>query len=95
MSTKASIASGQGYHFYIQELLSDEPRSVFIDLAPPPSFEISKEVFQGKTIEELTVEIPTEVMDELAIKWIKHRKLQGAVGGPVGAEFGGPDCPWD
>ncbi|WP_249555661.1 hypothetical protein [Shewanella sp. 8A] len=30
-----------------------------------------------------------------AIAWCKKRKLQGALGGPVGLEFGGPNCDWD
>ncbi|MEA1079546.1 hypothetical protein [Marinobacter qingdaonensis] len=95
MSTRASISGSEKYHLYTEELLSDDPRSVFLDLTPPPSFSVSKEVFGGKMIEQLTAEIPAEIMDEMAIEWIKHRKLQGAVGGPVGAEWGSPDCPYD
>ena len=95
MSTKASISHGANFHFYTVELLSEEPRSVFLELTPPPTYELSKDVYQGKTIESLTTEITSEVMDRIAIDWIKHRKLQGAVGGPVGAEWGSPDCPYD
>lgn len=95
MSTKASISSGDKYHFYIQELLSEAPRSVFLNLEKPDSFEVSKESYKDQVIESVTVEIPTEAMDEIAVKWIKHRKLQGAVGGPVGMEWGSPDCPYD
>ena len=95
MSTKASIASGENFHLYNEELLSADPRSVFLALEKPASYEVSKETFKEQIIECLTVEIPSEVLDEIAIKWIKYRKLQGAVGGPVGLEWGSPDCPYD
>lgn len=51
--------------------------------------------YQTSVIDNLVVEIPAEIMDDIAIAWIKKRKLQGAVGGPVGNEYGGPDCPYD
>lgn len=35
--------------------------------------------------------VPPGIMDDLAIAWCRHRKLQVALGGPVGREFGGPD----
>ena len=35
-------------------------------------------------------ELPIDV-----IAWIKQRELQGALGGPVGLEWGSPDCPWE
>jgi len=94
MSTKASIASGENFHLYNEELLSEDPRSVFLTLESPTSFELSKETYQGKVIESLTAEIPPSTMDDIAIAWIKHRKLQGALGGPVGQEWGSPDCDW-
>ena len=31
-------------------------------------------------------------VDEIAIAWCKKRKLQGRLGGPVGQEWGSPDC---
>lgn len=95
MSTKASIVAGESFHLYNEELLSAEPRSVFLALKNPADYEVSRETFQDQIIDSLTVEIPSEVLDEIAIKWIKYRKLQGAVGGPVGMEWGSPDCPYD
>lgn len=95
MSTKASISAGEKYHLYNQELLSQEPTSVFLEIYSPSEFRVEKETFQGKIIETLTVEIPSATMDKIVIDWIKKRKLQGAVGGPVGEEWGSPDCPWD
>ena len=94
MSIKASIFSGTKFHLYFQELLSDQPRSVFLELNDPQEFRVERETFKGKSWNVLVVEIPSEDVDKIAIDWIKNRKLQGAVGGPVGAEWGSPDCPW-
>ena len=94
MSTKASISSGPNYHLYYQELLSVQPESVFLELNHPREYRVERETFKGKSWNALVVEIPSEDMDKIAIDWIKKRRLQGAVGGPVGAEWGSPDCPW-
>ena len=94
MSTKASVSSGPNYHLYYQELLSAQPESVFLELNHPQEYRVKREAFQGKSWDVLVVEIPSEDMDKIAIDWIKKRRLQGAVGGPVGAEWGSPDCPW-
>tara|TARA_Y100001001_G_scaffold156989_1_gene174494 strand:+ start:19256 stop:19543 length:288 start_codon:yes stop_codon:yes gene_type:complete len=94
MSTKASISSGPNYHLYYQELLSVQPESVFLELNHPREYRVERETFQGKSWDVLVVEIPSENMDKIAIDWIKKRRLQGAAGGPVGAEWGSPDCPW-
>jgi hypothetical protein len=44
---------------------------------------------------QLSMQLEASVLDELAIAWCKKRKLQGALGGPVGNEFGSPDCEYD
>ena len=95
MSTKASISSGPNYHLYYQELLSTQPESVFLELNHPREYRVEREMFQGKSWDVLAFDIPSEDMDKIAIDWIKNRKLQGTVGGPVGAEWGSPDCPWE
>lgn len=95
MSVKVSISFGKGFHLYFQELLSEEPTSVFLELENPSEYRVEKETFKEKSIDTLTVEIPSGDFDKIAIDWIIKRRLQGAVGGPVGAEYGGPDCPWD
>lgn len=95
MSTKGSISFGPRYHLYFQELLSENPKSVFLELEEPQEFRVEKQTFRGKSRDLLFVEIPSEDMDKIAIDWIKKRKLQGAVGGPVGQEWGSPDCPWE
>jgi len=95
MSVKASISSSNAHHLYFEELLSENPRFVFLELTDPEEFSVYKEICQGRSLESITVQIPRGVMDEIAIAWIKRRKLQGAVGGPVGLEWGSPDCPYD
>lgn len=86
MSTKASIAGGEGHHLYLLEHLDRDPENVFLELTHPKEFSVSKETTRDGIIENLVVEIPTEVMDDIAIAWIKKRKLQGAVGCPAGNE---------
>jgi len=56
----------------------------------PEEFSIAKTEFS----EQLTVAIPAEVFDKIAIAWCRKRKLQGELGGPVGVEFGSPDSPY-
>ncbi|WP_439531657.1 hypothetical protein [Marinobacter adhaerens] len=94
MSTQASISSGPKFHLYLQELLGDQPRSIFLELNDPQGFRVERETFSGKSSNVLVVETPSEDMDKIAIDWIKKRRLQGAVGGPVGTEWSSPDCPW-
>lgn len=95
MSTKASITGGKHHHLYFQEDLGSKSKAVFFELADPSEFSVTKETTRQGVIDNLVVEIPVEVMDDIAVAWIKKRKLQGAVGGPVGNEWGSPDCPWN
>ena len=95
MSIKASISSSSNHHLYFEELFSENPQFVFLELTNPAEFRVSKATFEGRSTESIKVQITKEIMDEIAIAWIKKRKLQGAVGGPVGKEWGSPDCPFD
>lgn len=95
MSTKASITAGERHHLYHQLYLDAEPESVFLEINRPTDFSVTRETTTDNVIESLAVEIPAEDMDDIAIAWIKKRELQGAVGGPVGNELGGPDNPWE
>ena len=45
--------------------------------------------------EAIALFVSLDDMDEFAIAWCKHRKLQGALGGPVGNEWGSPDCAYE
>ncbi|MEQ6884136.1 hypothetical protein [Salicola sp. Rm-C-2C1-2] len=91
MSTKASIAAGERYHLYHQVYLGSEPESVFLEINQPTEFSVAKETMAERMIDSLSVEIPAEDMDAIAIAWVKKRGLQGVVGGPAGNELGSPD----
>ena len=93
MSTKGTISFGPRYHLYFQELLSESPKSVVLELDEPQEFPIEKGAIRGRSRDLLVVEIFAEDMGKIAIDWIKKRKIQGAVGDPVGQESGSPDCP--
>lgn len=93
MSTKGSITSGDTFHFYEEISFHDEIKEVFLQLDNPMGATIEKDFFSQRF--SATVAIPADIMDQIAIAWIKKRKLQGAVGGPVGNEWGSPDCPYE
>ena len=38
--------------------------------------------------------LDADLLDQLAIDWCRKRKLQGALAGPVGQEWGSPDCDY-
>lgn len=95
MSTKGTISFGPRYHLYFQELLSESPKSVVLELDEPQEFPIEKGAIRGSSKDLLVVEIVVEDMYKIATDWIKKRQLQGPVGGPVGREWGSPDCPWE
>jgi len=95
MSIKGSISFGRKFHLHFQELLSKHPKTVFLELEEAQGFRVEKVAFRGKSRDPLIVRIPSEDMDQIAIDWIKKRELHGAVGEPVGQEWGSPDCPWE
>ena len=69
------------------------PAELIIDF--PASFNITRGHTGDEDFSQLTVEIPSDVMDKMAIAWCKKRGLHGALGGPVGREFGSGDCEYD
>ncbi|AMQ87430.1 hypothetical protein ASQ50_01280 [Marinobacter sp. LQ44] len=73
--------------------MGSDQMNVFFELTWPREFSISKGITRDGVIDNLAVKIPADFMDDIAIAWIKKRKLQVAVGGPVGNECGSPDCP--
>ena len=67
------------------------PAELIIDF--PSSFNLT----QGHgddAFSQLSVDIPADIMDGIAIAWCKKRRLHGAVGGLVGREFGSVDCDY-
>jgi hypothetical protein len=75
-----------------QEITLDDDinNPAVIQVNNPEEFSIAKTEFS----EQLTVAIPAEVFDKIAIAWCHKRKLQGELGGPVGLELGSPDSPY-
>ena len=69
------------------------PAELIIDF--PSSFNVTKGHTGGEAFSQLSVDIPSDVMDNMAIAWCKKRGLHGALGGPVGREFGSVDCVYD
>ena|SRR5690606_34684294 len=71
----------------------DNDNPAVVEITNPMDFKIIYESnAEGKSFGKLEAEIPAEVFDQLAIAWCKKRRLQGALGGPVGLEVGSPDC---
>lgn len=89
MSTKSGIFISGNIYLY-NECFDD--KSTYIQVAKSGNSKVNID-FEG--FQEVTIAIPNEVMNELAIAWCQKRELQGALGGPVGKEVGGPDCDYD
>ena len=69
------------------------PAQLIIDF--PNSFNVSQGHTGDDAFSQLSVDIPADIMDRIAIAWCKKRGLHGALGGPVGLEFGSVDCDYD
>jgi len=69
------------------------PAELIIDF--PVSFNLTQGHTGDEAFSQLSVEIPAEIMDMMAIAWCKKRRLHEALGGPVGREFGAVDCDYD
>jgi len=71
---------------------SESPSQAVLTIRNPEQYLIDRNIVG---VEHLMITIPNEAMDAVSIAWCKHRDLQGALGGPVGNEYGGPDCDYD
>jgi hypothetical protein len=69
------------------------PAELIIDY--PASFNVTRGLTGDESFSQSSVDIPSDVMDKMAIAWCKKRGLHGALGGPVGREFGSADCEYD
>jgi hypothetical protein len=88
-----TIAYDEGSQNYLYEspLLSKKGEgSAVLQIFEPLLISVDK----NEITTQCVMSVPPQTMDEFAIAWCKHRKLQGALGGPVGNEWGSPDCPW-
>jgi len=69
------------------------PAQLIIDF--PNSFNVTQGHTGDDAFSQLSVDIPADIMDRIATAWCKKRGLHGALGGPVGVEFGSVDCDYD
>jgi len=60
---------------------------VLIQIDSPVEYQVIKD----EHFHQVKIAIDAKEFDSLAIAWCKKRKLHGALGGPVGKEFGSPD----
>ncbi|KZZ14019.1 hypothetical protein A3750_15900 [Oleiphilus sp. HI0079] len=71
--------------------LGTEVRQAELRVTNPLNAEVQKDKLGQESI---SVYVSLDDMDDFAIAWCKHRKLQKYLGGPVGNEWGSPDCPY-
>jgi len=69
------------------------PAELIIDF--PVSFSLTQGHTGDDAFSQLSVDIPADIMDRMAIAWCKKRRLHGTLGGSVGREFGSVDCDYD
>ena len=82
MSMKSTITDGDNFSFYHKTIFGDEIKEVIIESINPNKCNIGK----------AKINLTSNEMDKIAIAWIKERKLGSVFGGPVGLEWGSPDC---
>lgn len=95
MSTKISIKYHEESktHLYEEMTLDENYQSdAYVQIDSPTEFSVNRSELG---FESITLAINPDAMDDLAIAWCKHRRLTGALGGPVGKEWGGPDCDYE
>ncbi len=98
MCTKEWVYQGNEKFGVYQDATIDNENNnpAVVEITNPVDFNISYSSQDSEqSFGKLIAEIPSNVFDEIAIAWCKKRKLQGAFGGPVGKEWGSPDCDWD
>jgi len=79
MSAKGSISSGEKYQLYYQELLSEDPKSVFFELENLVEYRIEKETCTGVSTDVLTFEMPSWIPDQISIDGIKNASCKTPV----------------
>jgi hypothetical protein len=75
-----------------QEMTFDKENQnpVLIQIDCPAEYKVVKD---GQ-FHQVKIAIDANEFDAMAIAWCKKRKLHGALGGPVGKEFGSPDSDY-
>ena len=69
------------------------PAQLIIDF--PNSFNVTQGHTSDDAFSQLSVDIPADIMDRIAIAWCTKRGLHGALGGPVGLKSGSVDCNYN
>ncbi|MEH6628941.1 MAG: hypothetical protein V7739_21075 [Motiliproteus sp.] len=94
MSTKAGVYADEESGLYVNETVcwSDDESPAFIRVSGDGAIKVVMDFDQQPTV---TIRLSSQAMDRLAVAWCKHRRLQGQLGGPVGREYGSPDCEYD
>lgn len=98
MSTKEWVYQENDQFGLYQEMTFDKDNDnpAVIQIINPANFMVASESnAEGTVFGKLEAEIPADVFDQIAIAWLKKRKLHGALGGPVGLEWGSPDSHLD
>jgi hypothetical protein len=63
---------------------------VLIQIDNPEEYQVLKD----EQFHQVKIAIDAKEFDSLAIAWCKKRNLHGALGGPVGKEFGSPESEY-
>jgi len=92
MSFKKTITSGDNFSIHHETVFDDSIDEVIISLKNPSECCIKR---KGDSDLTVIISLSEKNMDSLAIAWINERKLQNVFGGPVGKEYGAPDCDYD
>lgn len=74
---------------------SDNTNPVELIIDYPASFNVTRGHTGDEAFSQLSVDIPSDVMDKMAIAWCNKRGLHEALFGPVRSEFGSLDCEDD
>ena len=85
------ITSDDNFSFYYESSLDSENREVNISVINSLDCD-SEKLLTGGTPDRVI--LSSKDMDKIATAWIKERKLERLFGGPVGKEFGSPDCDY-
>jgi hypothetical protein len=85
------VTSGKGYSIHHQQFENGKNDSVHLTIIGPDSRSV--EAATADLPAHIRVETDAEDMDEIAIAWIKYRKLSGTIAGPAGDEPGSPGNP--
>jgi len=73
MSTKTSIAASDNYHLYFDSLFDAEPEEVYISVSNPLVCTVECE---HERIVQAVISISTDDMDQMALAWIKKRRIE-------------------